>query len=70
MPMSDKLTPLALNAKDAAAYLGSRQLLDDMRAADWLRPVIAGHRRTLFDASELRTCYARVRAGEYPGASK
>ncbi len=61
-----KALPLSMNATDAAEYLGSRQLFEDMRAAKWIVPIVEGHRRTLFDRSELEACYARIRVGEYP----
>ncbi len=65
-----KFLPLALNAKEAAEYLGSAKLFDEMRDAKWIAPVVARHKLTLFDRTELEKCYARCRAGEYPGAAK
>jgi hypothetical protein len=65
-----KFLPLSLNAEDAGEYIGSRQVLNDMRAAGWINPLVARHRMTLFDTNELQKCYARFYAGEYPGEKK
>ena len=63
-----KFLPLALNAKEAAEYLGSEKLFEDMRRARWIGPAVnGGHKLTLFDRVEIEKCYARCRAGEYPG---
>jgi hypothetical protein len=62
-----KFLPLSLNPSDAAAYIGAQKLFDDMRKADWIRPCPnARNKMVLFDRTELETCYARFRAGEYP----
>jgi hypothetical protein len=63
-----KFLPLAMNATDAGEYIGSPKLFEDMRRAGWIKPCPnASHKLTLFDRSEIEKCYARFRAGEYPG---
>jgi hypothetical protein len=62
-----KFLPKALNAADAAEYIGAPQLFADMRAHGWIKPLCDRHRMTMFDREELDNCYARFYAGEYPG---
>jgi hypothetical protein len=65
-----KFLPLSMGAADAADYIGSQKIFDDMRKAKWIAPFFVSNKTVQFDRSELETCYARVRAGEYPEANK
>jgi hypothetical protein len=61
-----KFLPKSLNTSDACDYLGSPKLLEDMRAAKWVTPLIERNKMVLFDRADLDTAYARFYAGEYP----
>ena len=49
---------------DAAAYVGSKELLRQFARAKWLKPFIRGNRLTRFDIRDLDTCIDRLKAGE------
>jgi hypothetical protein len=53
-----------LSPDDAAAYVGSKELLRQFERARWLKPFISGNRLTRFDIRDLDTCIDRLKAGE------
>lgn len=55
-----------LSPEDAAAYVGSKELLRQFERAKWLRPFIRGNRLTRFDIRDLDICIDRLKAGEPP----
>jgi hypothetical protein len=57
---------LGYRPEEAAAVVGSGQLLTEMVAAGWLRPRIQRHKLTLYDYSDIAKCWARICTGECP----
>ena len=53
-----------LSPEDAAAYVGSRELLRQFERAKWLKPFVRGNRLTRFDIRDLDGCIDRLKAGE------
>jgi hypothetical protein len=53
-----------LSPEDAAAYVGSKELLRQFELAKWLKPFIRGNRLTRFDIRDLDGCIDRLKAGE------
>ena len=59
-----------LSPEEAAAYVGSKELLRQFERAKWLRPFVRGNRLTRFDIRDLDGCIDRLKAGEVlPNAS-
>jgi hypothetical protein len=53
-----------LSPEEAAAYVGSKELLRQFERAKWLKPFIRGNRLTRFDIRDLDACIDRLKAGE------
>jgi hypothetical protein len=53
-----------LSPEEAAAYVGSKELLRQFERAKWLRPFVRGNRLTRFDIRDLDGCIDRLKAGE------
>ena len=53
-----------LSPDDAAAYVGSKELLRQFERSKWLKPFIRGNRLTRFDIRDLDGCIDRLKAGE------
>lgn len=53
-----------LSPDDAAAYVGSKELLRQFERAKWLKPFVRGNRLTRFDIRDLDGCIDRLKAGE------
>jgi hypothetical protein len=53
-----------LSPEDAAAYVGSKELVRQFEHAKWLKPFIRGNRLTRFDIRDLDGCIDRLKAGE------
>lgn len=57
-----------LSPDDAAAYIGSKELLRQferaIERAKWLKPFVRGNRLTRFDIQDLDSCIDRLKAGE------
>lgn len=51
---------------EAADFLGSSELLERMKAAGWIKPVVNEHKLVIYDGSALAKCWARVCGGELP----
>lgn len=49
---------------DAAAYVGSKELLRLLERAGWVKPFIRGNRLTRYDIRDLDGCIDRLKAGE------
>jgi hypothetical protein len=66
MKFSDlvQIQPSLVRPEAAAAILGSEELLDDMVAKGWLKPVVRRHKLTLYSVKALQACAARLEAGE------
>jgi hypothetical protein len=66
MPLADfvKAEPLFVRPKDAAAMLGSVELLDDVVKAGWLKAVVRRNRLTLYSVESIKHCAARLIVGE------
>jgi hypothetical protein len=52
-----------LSPEEAAAYVGSKELLRQFEIAKWLKPFIRGNRLTRFDVRDLDGCIDRLKAG-------
>jgi len=59
---------LGYRREEAAEAVGSRQLLDDMQRANWLKPVINRHKLVIFDRGDLMRAWGRILAGDQPPA--
>jgi hypothetical protein len=59
-----RVEPLLVRPEQATLILGSVELLHDLVAAGWLRPVISRKRLTLYSVVDLQGCVARLQAGE------
>jgi len=57
---------LGFRRAEAAAAIGSAQLLDDMHRAGWITPVVNRHKLVLFDRGDIQRAWARILAGETP----
>jgi hypothetical protein len=57
---------LGFRREEAAAAIGSPQLLEDMVRGRWLKPVISRHKLVLFDRGDIQRAWARILAGEQP----
>jgi len=57
---------LGFRRDEAAAAVGSVQLLDDMQRANWITPVVNRHKLVLFDRGDIQRAWARILAGEIP----
>lgn len=53
-----------VSPEEAAAYLGSRELLRQLERAGWVKPFIRGNRLTRYDLRDLDGCIDRLKAGE------
>ena len=53
-----------LSPDEAAAYVGSKELLRQFERAKWLKPFVRGNRLTRFDIRDLDGCIERLKAGE------
>jgi hypothetical protein len=53
-----------LSPEDAAAYVGSKELLRQFERAKWLKPFVRGNRLTRFDIRDLDGCIDRLKAAE------
>lgn len=53
-----------LSPEDAAAYVGSKELLRQFERVKWLKPFVRGNRLTRFDIRDLDGCIDRLKAGE------
>lgn len=53
-----------LSPEDAAAYVGSKELLRQFERAKWLKPFVRGNRLTRFNIRDLDGCIDRLKAGE------
>jgi len=53
-----------LSPEDAAAYVGSKELLRQFERAKWLKPFVRGNWLTRFDIRDLDGCIDRLKAGE------
>jgi hypothetical protein len=53
-----------LSPEDAAAYVGSKELLRQFERAKWLKPFVRGNRLTRYDIRDLDGCIDRLKAGE------
>ncbi len=51
--MKYSLLKRGLSPEEAAAYVGSRELLRQFELAKWLKPFIRGNRLTRFDIRDL-----------------
>ncbi len=51
---------------EAAALIGSPQLLVEIVQAGWLKPVMQRHKLTLYDGADIERCWTRICAGEQP----
>ena len=61
---------LGFRRDEAAAAVGSAQLLDDMHRAGWITPVVNRHKLVLFDRGDIQRAWARILAGETPPMRK
>lgn len=57
---------LGLRPTEAAAAVGSKPLLQQMLAANWIKPVIQKHKLTLYDRNDIAHCWERLKNGETP----
>ena len=64
-----RVEPLLVRPEQATLILGSVELVHDLVAAGWLRPVISRKRLTLYSVVDLQGCVARLQAGECLGGS-
>ena len=53
-----------LSPDEAAAYVGSKELLRQFERSRWLKPFIRGNRLTRYDLRDLDACIDRLKAGE------
>lgn len=53
-----------LSPEEAAAYVGSKELLRQFERSKWVKPFIRGNRLTRFDIRDLDACIDRLKAGE------
>jgi len=53
-----------LYPEEAAAYVGSKELLRQFEGAKGLKPFVRGNRLTRFDIRDLDSCIDRLKAGE------
>jgi len=58
--------PLGLTTEDAGKMVASPQLFEHMIMAGWIKPVVNRHRLRLWDVEDVKTCWARIRLGNYP----
>lgn len=59
---------LGYRPDEAAAVVGSAQLLAECEAAGWIKPRVRRHKLTLYDYSDIAKCWARICKGEMPPA--
>ena len=53
-----------VSPEDAAAYLGSKELLRLLEYGGWVKPFVRGNRLTRYDLQDLDRCIDRLKAGE------
>ena len=53
-----------LSPDEAAAYVGSKELLRQFERSGWLKPFIRGNRLTRYDLRDLDASIDRLKAGE------
>jgi hypothetical protein len=61
------LAPFLVRPEQAAAYLGSVELLDEFRKVGWIRPVYSRHKLTVYSVRQLEACAIKLEAGRRPG---
>lgn len=61
-------TPLLVRRPEAAVMLGSIELLEELVASGWVKPVIHQHKLTLYSVRAIQDCVARLEAGETPSS--
>ena len=57
---------LGYRLKEAAEFIGSRELLARCEAAGWITPKVRQHKLTIYDGSELAVLWQRICAGDMP----
>jgi hypothetical protein len=60
------ILPQGLRPNQAAAYVGSSKLLEEMIEADWIQPIVSRHKLTLFARRDLDQAFDRLLTGEVP----
>ena len=53
-----------LSPEEAAAYVGSKELMRTFERAGWVKPFIRGNRLTRYDLNDLDRCIDRLKAGD------
>ena len=53
-----------LSPDEAAAYVGSKELLRQFERCGWVKPFIRGNRLTRYDLRDLDVCIDRLKAGD------
>jgi hypothetical protein len=63
-----KLEPVGLRPVDAAQFIGiSTDMLDRCRNAEWVTPAVAIHGLVIYDTSDLRLLWNRIKREGLPG---
>jgi len=57
---------LGYRPDEAAAMLGSEQLLREVVTAGWLEPKVQRRKLTLYDGGDIIKVWARICSGEMP----
>ena len=53
-----------LSPDEAAAYVGSKELLRQFERCHWVKPFIRDNRLTRYDLRDLDACIDRLKAGD------
>lgn len=59
--------PLLLRPEQAAVFVSSVELLDEMRKSGWIRPAYCKAHMTFFSVRDLERCVTKLEAGQKPG---
>jgi hypothetical protein len=66
MTKNVSINKLGYRPDEAAYAIGSEKLLQECVDAGWLKAIVKRHKLTLYAASDIARCWARILGGELP----
>ena len=66
LTVSQEIPARLMRKKDAEKYVGGRRNLEDLRLANWLKPVKQEHSNTTFDKQDIDRAIDRTKREGWP----
>lgn len=60
------MNPLGIRRDQLGAHIGSEQIVRDMIAAGWLKPIVSRSNVSIYAAAHVAQAFSRLMAGELP----